>query len=199
LSVSLFLFFPSRSGGFASSGGDSGGVSPRAPASPRAGSGPVHVPVVAPGPDVGGGVVEVGDAAGGHAGVDGAGPADLVMARLRAAPYARTITIGPGPLGHTRTLSRIVSRGVHVGWGANCNMHKNVVSNHLTCKVSLLWGGLSEESVLKGLTAWLLLGMTIPCDDPMGRTRHAALRPRMLAETEDRSFQDIQGDLVVLL
>ena len=115
----------------------------------------------------------------------------------RAAPYARTVGFG------RFTLSRISSRGRQIGWGANCNRHRNVDDRN-SCRAHLVYGAvnpLTDEQCIRGLQKWIILGFTILPNDPTApgaRTRHKQISARMLAETPPGDDEDLDYELSVI-
>jgi hypothetical protein len=78
-------------------------------------------------------------------------------------------------------VAKVVSKGVHIGWGAECGCHTDAAHiSDLKCKKQLTMGkSLSGEEARLRLMAWLIAGIAIPSDD--GRHRHVfETKPRDL-------------------
>ena len=89
------------------------------------------------------------------------------------ARYRRAVPWGPW------SLSDIKREGLVIGWGANCNQHRDP-DNDLACKKSITFGdaGLTSEQCQAKLKHWLLIGETIEDDHP--RAAHIKIDARPL-------------------
>ena len=127
--------------------------------------------------DDGGSIASVDDGAGASGSSEGESdvpPADALLHELGAGGGDG----GDGGDGESRSrlipfgrwsISAVMHRGVHTGWGANCNSH---YGSHLNCKKSFAAGagGLDEARCLA--KAWLLRGLDLSPASPTGRTDH---------------------------
>ena len=89
------------------------------------------------------------------------------------ARHRRAVSWGPW------SLSDIKREGLVIGWGANCNQHRDP-GNDLACKKSITFGdaGLTSEQCQAKLKHWLLIGETIEDDHP--RAAHIKTDARAL-------------------
>ena len=98
------------------------------------------------------------------------------------------------------SLSKIVSKGVHVGWGANCGRHWDARSA-LACKRQLrCLGGVTEEKLdecNRLCKQWLLLGLDVPPSGTGGKRAH--LKDIRREDIEPRDHASLEHEAAVAL
>ena len=80
----------------------------------------------------------------------------------------RAVAFGPW------SLSPIMSKGVHVAWGASCNCHSNMweTKKRTACKKWVTIGNDGSDAARMRCKVWLMRGLKILADDTIGRHRH---------------------------
>jgi len=71
-------------------------------------------------------------------------------------------------------ISRVKSRGVHVGWGIVCNRHHDVDPGYTVtgCKKQIAQGSYTDRQCKALLKQWLLEGFGIEPLAPLARRKH---------------------------
>ena len=91
----------------------------------------------------------------------GHGGSDAVERNDRAVPF--------GPW----SVSPIISKGVHVAWGATCNCNSNSWEKKKTpCKKWVPIGDDGPDAARMRCKVWLMRGLEIKQNDEIGRHRH---------------------------
>lgn len=93
------------------------------------------------------------------------------------------------------SLATVVSKGIHIGWGASCGLHHNAENPDTECKRQLSHGKRAPMSDLEcrsRLKAWLLMGKDIP-PGPYSREQHMLILPREIEPVPDEADLDRQA------
>ena len=96
------------------------------------------------------------------------------------------------------SISKVVSAGQFVAWGANCNHHSNAHQPGLRCKrqVTFRGGRVSADEARVRCKAWLLAGVGVDRDSVTGKDDHFNICPYSLPLQEESHLDQLAWELI---